>query len=76
MKAQPEVESVTMTLENQYTVQYLIHYDTYFNDRNLDEIKQVFRYKQATLKYNTEDGQLQIDNLGGIENFETVDEGS
>ncbi|MBV7391696.1 MULTISPECIES: zinc ribbon domain-containing protein [Enterococcus] len=76
VKAQPEVESVTMTLENQYTVQYLIHYDTVFNDRNLDEIKQVFRYKQATLKYNTEDGQLQIDNLGGIENFETVDEGS
>lgn len=76
VKARPEVESVTMTSENQYTVQYLIHYETYFNDRNLAEIKQVFRYKQATLKYNTEDGQLQIDNLGGVENFETVDEGS
>lgn len=73
--AKAEVESVTMSGENQYTIAYLIYYDTVFSDYQKDDISQVFRYKKATLVYNEEEDQFQIQDLGGAENFETVDDG-
>lgn len=58
-----------------YTVQYLIYYDTIYLDDTAD-VNQVFRYKKATLHYNEDEDLFQIDNLGGFENFETVDAGN
>lgn len=72
--AKAKVEAVSMTGKDVYTVQYLIYYDTIFTD-DTDDINQVFRYKKATLSYNENESKFQIDNLGGVENFETVDNG-
>lgn len=72
--AQAKVETVSLTGKNTYTVQYLIYYDTIYKDDTPD-VNQVFRYKKATLYYNEDEAKFQIDNLGGVENFETVDSG-
>lgn len=69
-----EVESVTMTGKDTYVAQYLIYYDTVYSDSRSD-VNQTFRYKKATLHYAESEGDFQIDNLGGAENFETVDNG-
>ncbi|MBO0454124.1 zinc ribbon domain-containing protein [Candidatus Enterococcus murrayae] len=74
VNAKAKVESVSMTGKDVYTVQYLIYYDTIYTDAT-DDVSQVFRYKKATLSYNKDEATFQIDNLGGAENFETVDSG-
>lgn len=71
--AKAEVESVTMTGKDVYTVQYLIDYNTAYSD-DTDGVNEVFRYKKATLRYNEDEDKFQIDNLGGAENFEPVKE--
>lgn len=72
--AKAKVEAVSMTGKDVYTVQYLIYYDTIYTD-DTEDVNQVFRYKKATLRYNEDEAKFQIDNLGGVENFETVDDG-
>ena len=72
--AKAKVESVSLTGKDIYTVQYLIYYDTVYTD-DTEDVSQVFRYKKATLRYDEDDATFQIDNLGGAENFETVDSG-
>ena len=71
----PEVESFTLVAKDTYEVQYLIEYRTVFKDYSKDTIEQVFRYKKVTIKYNQETGQFEIVDLGGKENFETIDNG-
>lgn len=73
--AEAEVETFSMTGKDTYTVQYLIYYDTIYLDDTAD-VNQVFRYKKAMLHYNEDEDKFQIDNLGGVENFETVDDGN
>ncbi|MFC4772399.1 zinc ribbon domain-containing protein [Enterococcus hermanniensis] len=72
--AETKVESITMTSKNIYQVQYLIYYDTVYTDDTAD-VNQVFRYKKALLRYDPTKATFQIDNLGGAENFETLDDG-
>ncbi|MGM0165173.1 hypothetical protein IGI39_000114 [Enterococcus sp. AZ135] len=74
INAKAKVESISMTGKDTYTVQYLIYYDTVYADET-DDVNQVFRYKKATLRYDEDESVFQIDNLGGAENFETVDGG-
>lgn len=69
-----EVESVTLTGKDTYVAQYLIYYDTVYRDSRPD-VNQTFRYKKATLHFDENENQFQINDLGGAENFETVDGG-
>lgn len=71
----PKVESVSMIGKDTYHVQYLIQYETMYKSYKTDNIKQVFRYKKGTLKYNTKEERFEINDLGGVENFEVVDNG-
>ncbi|MDN5831410.1 MAG: zinc ribbon domain-containing protein, partial [Tetragenococcus halophilus] len=64
-----EVEDVTRTGENSYDVQYVVNYDTYYDD-DTDHNNQYFRYKKANLV--VEDETIRIKDLGGADNFEEV----
>ncbi|GMA09372.1 hypothetical protein GCM10025886_25250 [Tetragenococcus halophilus subsp. flandriensis] len=64
-----EVEDVKRTGENSYDVQYVVNYDTYYDD-DPDSLNQYFRYKKANLE--VEDGNIRIKDLGGADNFEEV----
>lgn len=64
----PEFEKVKQVDMNTYEIQYTITYETHYTDK--PSLTEKFRYKKATLK--VENGELKIDNLGGTENFEIV----
>ncbi|MBE6059203.1 MAG: zinc-ribbon domain-containing protein [Clostridium sulfidigenes] len=64
----PTFEKVKRIGMNTYEIQYTITYTT--NYTNKPALTEKFRYKKATFK--VEDGELKIDNLGGTENFEII----
>lgn len=76
LSAEASVEEVQLVGDNTYDVRYLIEYTTVYKDSDQDSITQIFRYKKATFIYDEEDQQLKIRDLGGVDNFEVVDDGN
>lgn len=75
VRARPTVEKLSMGDINTYTAQYIIEYKTVYSSYKNPDITQEFRYKKATLIFDEKEDTFKINDLGGKENFEVVDNG-